>query len=459
VALVSTFTAVTDVVGTLRTDRLPGPRPTLDGTAYLDVHRPFEALAYRWLNRTIAGSPVLLEAQGPSYQDFSRVSMNTGLPTLLGWEYHLQQRAHGEGEIFERKRAVETLYTTLERPVVQNLLTRYRVAIVFVGGLERRTYETAGLAKFEEWKDLFKPIYQNPQVDIYAVSSNFRWSETTPVVEAPKPAAVERRDETPQAPAPPGALSQPRGLAVDAKGNVWVADFGHSRIQGFDASMQPLRAFGENGEGPGQFKDLCGVAVGPDGLLYVTDTWNHRIQVFDVEGKVVREWGAEFYGPRGIAITKDGSVYVTDTGNGRAVKFTPGGKLLARFGSKGSGAGELMEPMGIAVSPGGDVFIADAGNQRVVVFAPDGEVRASWAIPGWKDQAYREPGIAVLPDGRVAVPEPAHDRILFFTPKGQPAGERKLADGAGPLGLAVTRDGSLLVSEIRSGRVTRVEKP
>jgi YYY domain-containing protein len=458
VAVASAFTATSDVVATLRAEHIGGPRPTLDGMAYLRTSRPFEGLAYRWLNDTISGSPVLLEAQGPSYQDFSRVSMNTGLPTVLGWEYHLSQRAQSEIDIAERKRAVETIYASLDRSAVERLLMRYHVGMVYIGFLERRTYPAAGIAKFALWKDLFQPVYQNPDVQIYAVPGNFRWSETTPIVEAP---VAERAspEERPRIPDAPGTLSQPRGLTVDRKGNVWVADFGNARIQGFDASLRPLRAFGEKGDGAGSFNDPCGVAAGPDGLLYVADTWNHRIQVFDSEGKYLREWQAEFFGPRGIAVGKDGAVYVTDTGNGRVAKFSPDGELLARFGKKGSGVGELSEPMGIAVSNDGDIYVADSHNARVVVFSADGALRTSWPVAAWKDQALREPEIALLRDGRVAVAEPARDAIGFFGKRGEPMGERKLDKDTGPVGLAVAPDGSLIVGGIRSGRLTRLEKP
>jgi YYY domain-containing protein len=462
VVAASAFTAFSDVVGTLRTQHINGPRPTLDGMAYLRVSRPAEGLAYRWLNDTISGSPVLLEAQGPSYQDFGRVSMNTGLPTVLGWDYHLMQRAHSTLDIAERKQAVEAIYASLDRAEVARLLARYHVAMVYLGFLERRTYPAEGIAKFAAWKDLFQPIYQNPAVQIYAVPANFRWSETTPIVEAPPAERAESEHAGPERPRIPdalGTLREPRGLAVDAKGNVWVADFGNARIHEFDASLKPLRAFGTRGDQAGEFDDPCGVAVGRDGLLYVADTWNHRIQVFDANGKYVREWTAEFFGPRGITVGPDGSIYVTDTGNGRVAKFDPDGKLLARFGKKGSGVGELDEPMGIAVSKQGDVLVVDSHNARVVVFSPDGAVRMSWPVPAWKEQAFREPGIALLRDGRVAVAAPARDAIEFYDTRGEPVGERKLDKDMAPVGLAAAADGSLLVSGLHSTRIVRLEKP
>jgi tripartite motif-containing protein 71 len=194
----------------------------------------------------------------------------------------------------------------------------------------------------------------------------------------------------------------------------------------------------------------------PASSPFEPNTRNHRIQVFDTDGKPIREWQAEFYGPRGIAIARDGTVYVTDTGNGRVLRFTPEGQQLQQFGKKGKGPGQLEEPMGIAVSERGDVYVADAGNERVVVFAADGTLRTSWPVPGWKEQAFREPGIALLPDGRVAVAVPAADRVLFFAADGKAAGEHAFAQNTGPIGLAVAPDGGLVVSEIKSNRLTRI---
>ena len=86
----SAFTAATGVWAVVRTDRVPTPEPTLDGTAYLAEQAPLERAAFEWLNDNVAGIPVIAEAYGPSYQDYARVAMNTGLPTVLGWDYHVQ---------------------------------------------------------------------------------------------------------------------------------------------------------------------------------------------------------------------------------------------------------------------------------------------------------------------------------------------------------------------------------
>src|SRR5262249_21884945 len=110
--MVALFTGVTGAWGVIHTNRVQTPKPTLDGMAYLRDKAPDELAAYEWLNERIQGIPVLLEAHGDSYQEFTRVSMNTGLPTVLGWGYHVFQRAHGWPDINRRKADIQTAYTS-----------------------------------------------------------------------------------------------------------------------------------------------------------------------------------------------------------------------------------------------------------------------------------------------------------------------------------------------------------
>ena len=456
----SIFTAITDVIGTLRTQHVQGPRPTLDGQAYLGVHRPADGGAIRWLNREIAGSPVVVEAQGDSYQEFSRISMNTGLPTVLGWGYHLSQRAHPWSELRRREADVATIYEATDRSTVEEVLDRYHVALVYVGELERRKYAAPGLEKFSAWKDLFQPVYENPKVQVFAVPTNFRWDAAPALIEAlpSEPEAPSTVQEVRRQDAP-GQLSQPRGIAVDGDGNVWVADFGNNRIQVFDRELKPVRAFGELGDGAGQFNQPCAIAIGPDGRVYVADTWNHRVQVFERDGTFVRQWSGDFYGPRGIAVAADGSVYVADTGNGRVAKFTAEGKLEARWGKKGSGAGELSEPIGLALGGQGNLFVADSGNRRIVELSAKGDPVAEWKVPGWEREVFREPFLVSLPDGRLVASDPPGNRVFVFNRKGEVDRTHVFPERTLPVGVAsLTRD-RLVTSQIETNRIASIPIP
>lgn len=167
---VALFTSLSGAVGDLRFRHTGGPRFTLNGMAYLQHRAPEELAALRWLNRNIAGVPVLVEAYGPSYREFGRVSMNTGLPVVLGWDYHVFQRGQGWSEINRRKADVETIYTSSDRGTVAAVLSRYRVALVYVGEPERRAYAGGNLANFRRWTELLIPLFENPGVTIFGVN-------------------------------------------------------------------------------------------------------------------------------------------------------------------------------------------------------------------------------------------------------------------------------------------------
>jgi DNA-binding beta-propeller fold protein YncE len=87
-------------------------------------------------------------------------------------------------------------------------------------------------------------------------------------------------------------LEAPMGVAVDATGDVYVADTGHHRIVK-SAPQGPLLATfgGLEGDGAGQFSKPQGVAIGADGSIFVADTGNNRVQKLAQSGEVLAVWG------------------------------------------------------------------------------------------------------------------------------------------------------------------------
>ena len=77
-----------------------------------------------------------------------------------------------------------------------------------------------------------------------------------------------------------GKFKKPGGVAVDAAGNVYVADTGNHRIQKFTSNGVLLAKWGKEGSGNCEFRSPEGVAVDASGNVYVADTGNHRIQKF-----------------------------------------------------------------------------------------------------------------------------------------------------------------------------------
>ncbi len=154
----------------LRFQRIPGPRPTLNGDAYLDMANQEEASLIRWINKSITGVPVLLEAHGASYGAFTRIAMHTGLPTVLGWDYHVTQRGTKREDVERRKKDISIAYNTSDWQVALRILRQYGVRYVVVGKLERLTYGSDGLAKFSNAPAAFSQVFKDGETALYRVS-------------------------------------------------------------------------------------------------------------------------------------------------------------------------------------------------------------------------------------------------------------------------------------------------
>jgi sugar lactone lactonase YvrE len=122
----------------------------------------------------------------------------------------------------------------------------------------------------------------------------------------------------------PGDFSKPTGVAVDAEGNLYVADTMNDRIEIFDADGQFISTFGKNGDGPGYFARPKGVAIDSDGHVWVADGMQDRVQVFTKEGQLLIALGGhgklpgQFQGLVNITIDKKDRVFTTEIFPGRA---------------------------------------------------------------------------------------------------------------------------------------------
>lgn len=440
-------------VSMLRPRRAEGPRWTLDGRAYLALRSPDEAAAFEWINRNVPGLPALAEAAGPAYQDFARVTMNTGLPSLLGWEYHLEQRGQAAAALSRRRGTVAAIYGARTKPALASLLARHRVGVVFSGRLEAQTYGVEHRGRFASWPDLLRPVFERGAVAVYQVADGVSRGRSEPPL----------RDGT-ALPAPPEplALREPRGVAVDAQGRTYVADFGNDRVVRLDGSLALAAAWGSKGMLPGELDQPCGVAIGPDGSVHVADTWNGRIQVFDPDGRFVRELRADLFGPRALAVDGKGRVFVADTGNGRVVRLSPEGTFESSWGQDGPPGERLARPSGIAVDREGTVYVCDNDNGRLVLFDADGRFLRSERVPGWGPGVFSEPHVAVDPSGAVVVTVPLERRVAILVP-GAPRQvdlplERAPEGPRTPMGVALDGAGGAVVT-LLEGDVVRVRLP
>ena len=163
-------------------DRFNSGSLTLDGAAYMEgaVHweegQPLELKwdleAIRWLQDNVEGSPVVLEAhnQWEQYRWTARIANYTGLPTIIGWNWHQrQQRVAYEHLVWERGSDVQEIYNTTNLRWAEELLRKYEVKYIVVGELERVYYSPEGLRKFDRMvtEGLIRPVFKNEGVEIY----------------------------------------------------------------------------------------------------------------------------------------------------------------------------------------------------------------------------------------------------------------------------------------------------
>jgi uncharacterized membrane protein len=166
-AMLTTMGSMLNVKGVIKMQRINKRTYTLDGTRYLEEFTPDEAKLIKWLNESVRGTPTMLEAQGPSYREYTRISMFTGIPTVLGWEYHVQQRGLPQEELQRRKADIETIYSNRDPQIAASLLKRHRVDLIVVSDVERATYEASALAKFDRHPELFIPLFASGRSKVY----------------------------------------------------------------------------------------------------------------------------------------------------------------------------------------------------------------------------------------------------------------------------------------------------
>lgn len=129
-------------------------------------------MAIRWMQENVQGSPVIVEANTPEYRWGSRYTIYTGLPGVVGWNWHQrQQRSIVPGEwIFNRVEAIKQFYMTTDKQQTIDFLQKYDVKYIVVGQLERAEYAGAGISKFTEWEgELWNPVFQISETTIYEV--------------------------------------------------------------------------------------------------------------------------------------------------------------------------------------------------------------------------------------------------------------------------------------------------
>lgn len=158
-SLVYTFTATLSKTGQFANT------PSLDGLAYFVQVYPNEWQAITWLKANVTGSPVIAEAVGGSYSEYGRISMATGLPTVMGWDGHESQwRGRYYEQVAARPGDIAQLYQARDAETAAQILTAYDIDYVVVSDFERRRYNPVADRKFAA---LMRPVFEAGDLIIY----------------------------------------------------------------------------------------------------------------------------------------------------------------------------------------------------------------------------------------------------------------------------------------------------
>ncbi|MGE0041478.1 MAG: hypothetical protein AB7H88_10160 [Vicinamibacterales bacterium] len=288
-------------------------------------------------------------------------------------------------------------------------------------------------------------------------------------------------------------LDEPRGVAVDAGGTVYVADYDNHLIRKITpAGVVTTLAGGPdepgNADGRGaeaRFRGPMGITVDRSGVVFVADSGNRAIRRISPDGDVTTLAAPGLSDPRGLVVDDEGTVYVADY-RGHSVKVvSAGGRVGNLAGSRSAGAADgqgvaarFNSPTGIAWGLDG-VYVADTANDTIRAVTLDGAVTTVAGMAGrttsadgvGPDAVFEDPfSVAADVDGVVYVADSAAHIIRRISADGEVTtyagspGQFGSADGTGqearfysPFGIAVDRAGTVYVADSYNSTVRRIE--
>ena len=206
-------------------------------------------------------------------------------------------------------------------------------------------------------------------------------------------------------PATAAALNEPAALAVDDRGNLYIADQSNNRVRKVDLNTGTITTVAGTGEtgytGDGMpateagLSGPSGLVLGPDGALYIADTFSGRIRRVDPETGMIgtvagdggeyrfsglpNEFSTSLSRPYGIALDGAGNILLTDSDSHLIRRWDRKKKIITRLAGSGQAQfggdggdplnGSLNYPFGVVVDDAGNVYIADTFNHRVRLIA------------------------------------------------------------------------------------------
>lgn len=266
----------------------------------------------------------------------------------------------------------------------------------------------------------------------------------------------------------PFQLNQPYGIAIDSKGNAYVADQKVGAIFIFNTDTRDVDLI-KNGV-HAHFVRIIGLAMDDNDRLFVSDPGLRHVLVFDKNHKaedIITEGMSE---PSGMAVdTQNRLLYVSDVALDQVLVYDADTlKPLRKIGTTGhnhelTSPGDFAKPSGVAVDKEGNLYVADTLNNRIEIFDADGNFISTFGKNGDGPGYFARPkGVALDSDGHIWVADGVQDRIQVFTKEGQlliALGGHGSLPGQfqGLVNIAIDKQDRVFTTEIFPGRLQQMK--
>jgi len=223
----------------------------------------------------------------------------------------------------------------------------------------------------------------------------------------------------------PSVTRGTQGFAVSPKLGLYVSDTPDNRVQHFapdgtwkDNIAQSAGLF-DSKKKEGRVKDPRGVAINDAGTVYVADAGNRRIDAFSPEGVFLFGFGPvvgpyTLIEPAALAWDKGRFLYFTDRGLKKVFKVEPSGAFIAAWGEEGDGPGQFQSPGALAFDGHNYLYVLDDKLGRVSVYAKDGRWMTDFFAPGQAQRELSAPAAVAIQGGSLLVADRGKSRIVTY---------------------------------------------
>ncbi|MEI6821811.1 MAG: T9SS type A sorting domain-containing protein, partial [Bacteroidota bacterium] len=316
-------------------------------------------------------------------------------------------------------------------------------------------------------------------------------------------------------------LSYPQGVALDASGNIYIADQNNQRVRKVTASTGIISTVAGNGTtgftgdgGAATSAELyypTGVALDASGNIYIADIFNQRIRKVTASTGIITTvagngtsgfagdggaaTSAELYYPTGVALDASGNIYIADYGNNRIRKVTASTGIITTVAGNGTSgfagdesaatSAELYNPTRVAIDASGNIYIADYLNQRIrkvtastgIITTVAGNGTTGFTGDGGaatSAELYYPTGVALDASGNIYIADQSNQRVrkvtastgIITTVAGNgtagfagDGGAASSAEISSPMGVALDASGNIYIADYGNHRIREVLVP